>query len=287
MLNKLSFCAFVLLLSLLTACDLPAPTPEPTSTPELTPTPQPTETPPQPSIIRPGQVIVDQRTVGDYVIKLWGDNADLEFVGGYGHFSIERDGRVTMVVDYAHKFPDVPAADLTGEGNPDVVLEQNCGSVRCYTTILLDFGPEPVEKFKIWSGQTAQGDSGRAEFVDLDDDGYYELITHDGIRPECSGSFIKVILQYWGGEGYQLASSQFPEQYVEEIEWQINRLDEEFEREEGVDDCSIARMVTLYMYMGRPEEARAVFERYYTADDAETVWLTLAEGIQQGRFYTE
>lgn len=268
---------------ILAACDQPVPTAEPTKTPVPT------------AVFRPGQVIVDQRTVGDYEIFLWGPDNDVdEFVGGLGHFAVEHNGQPIMIIDKANRFPDVPATDLTGEGNPDIVLERNfTGTICCNETILLDFGPEPTEQLKITSNSSI-GDWGIGKFADLNGDGSYEFITYDGIKVTCNdGSFpcfggvVMVIFEYKPGFGFLPASPQFPEHYVEGIESQIGRLAEEYNQEGRVSLYSIYRLVASYLYMGRPEEAKDTFERYYTAKDVETNWLTLSEGIREGRFFTE
>jgi hypothetical protein len=44
-------------------------------------------------------------------------------------------------------------------------------------------------------------------------------------------------------------------------------------------------VVGSYFYSGRPEDARAVFDQYYTGNDNTAFWLNLTEGISDGRFY--
>ena len=266
-----SIFGFFFLLSFLTACNNQSESPQPVSTPT--------------GSWNFGNVI-DQRTVGDYDIFLWGERVGLDFAGGYGRFTIERDGQILMTIEQADKFNDAPSDDLTGEGNPDILLQtRRGGSHCCIGQVLIDLGPEPVEIIRSWS--SIQGDRGLGEFKDLTNDGIYEIVRADGIEAPCTTPMVKVILEYQPSSGYQPVSQQFPEQYKEDIEFELDRLEEEFARDGSVHHCSIPTIIASYYYMGQKEEAREVFDQYYTADDAEAYWLELIEGIKNGRYYTE
>jgi hypothetical protein len=228
--------------------------------------------------------LIDQRTAGGYQINLWGIDPTANYAYGYGRFSIERDGVVLLEIPEADTFIDSPAVDLTGEGEPDILLGlRNGGSHCCTGTVLINLGAEPEEIIRIWS--SILGDSGKGTFVDLNGDNVYELITADSIKAPCTTPTVKVILQYQAGLGYQQASSTFPEQYNEDIAAAIDRLEEETAIDGTVHRCFFPTVVGSYFYSGRPEEARAVFDQYYTGNDNTAFWLNLTEGISDGRFY--
>ena len=283
--TKLAVVVLYFLCCLSVACKRPPPAPTrsiPTRSPLLYFTPLPT---PPPTVTEIPHKLVDERQVGQYTIGLWAYynvfyTDENPFVGGYGYFSIEAPGQPTIRIDDANTFPEMPAADLTGEGNPDILLGlAHSGSHCCRGTVLLDLGPEPVEVLRLWSGIYGRGNWGSGEFVDLDGDGAYEFITYDGIPVSfCSGARVKVILQYQPGEGYGPAGPDFPEMYADEIS----------QRTGSYRRCSALELVAAYLYAGQPEQARQSFDEFYIfkGDDAESAWLELVEVVENGRFYT-
>jgi hypothetical protein len=183
----------------------------------------------------------------------------------------------------ADKFLDSPAVDLTGEGNPDILLGFYYGGSHCCRGMLLiDLGPEPVELLHIWA--TIQGNRGEGIFKDLDGDGVYELITADAIEAPCTTPTVKVILKYQPDHGFQPASPNFPEQYIEDVEAGIEFIGRDSDPENR---CSIPMLAAAYYFSGRPEEARQIFNQYYTAADAENYWLELETGFKNARFYID
>ena len=287
MINKYLVCALCSLIFLLAACDEPAPTPDSQLPTVISPTP-PAFTP-TPLVETTFNQIIDQRTVGEYEILLWGDDSMLErkAANGYGRFTIERDGETLVIIEEANGFRrNAPIMDYTGDSIPDILLMlRNGGSHCCVGTVMIQLGDEPVELLRVWS--SIDGDGGTGEFKDLNDDGVYEFITQDAIQAPCTTPSVKVILQYTPEDGFHPASPLFPEQYEELIELYTERAETEFARDGGVHQCSIPILASAYYFSGRPKEAKAVFDKYYTAENADTYWQELVEGFHNARFFTE
>lgn len=262
--------------------------------PSLTPVSESSIPTPLPTLIpttRRG-VLVEERLIGNYTVRLWGIPIDYLSEDGQpatayngSHFTIEAPDRPLQYIESAFSFLDMPASDLTGEGNPDVLLKLRTGGSHCCShTILLDMGQEPVEVLNIQA--SIQGNWGQGEFIDLDGDGIFEFITRDGIDAPCSAPSVKVILTYEPGAGYVPVSPAFPEQYQDELARTIEFASQDLEQDGEVHPCSIVPIVAAYVYSGQPELARQNFDAFYTLPDAETFWSNLVQALQNGRFYT-
>jgi len=176
-----------------------------------------------------------------------------------------------LIIPAAWDFYTFGSGDITGDGYPDVVVELYSGGVHCcYTYVVLSLGPElRVIPLPLRA-------DGPATFVDLDDDGIYEVLGWDPIfhyvycgHPQTP--WAQVILGYEEGRGYVPVSPQFPEAYDALIE-RHTVLAEQVKQglHGGPDDlakCMVLHLVLDYLYSGRSEEAWAALYEYYPYPD--------------------
>ena len=143
--------------------------------------------------------------------------ASESLLGFDGTSTIQATGRPMIQIDSAPGLHDLTGTDVTGEGNPDVVVETYSGGAHCcFSTIVYDLGAEPIEVLH------APESNCSGYFEDLDADGAMEFVTCDdnmAYQYCCfAGSpMVKVVMKYYLGEGYLPASTKFRSEYADDI----------------------------------------------------------------------
>lgn len=241
-------------------------TAEPTGTAPFTP-PPPVPTIFVPTSALPGYslYLTGQQQLGRYMIRLFhGSNPDFPWDNTV---TIAATGESPVTIDMVSSV-DFTAADITGEGNPDVIIQRYTGGAHCcFQTLIYDVGssltPVLTTPISNCSGQLVDisGD-GMPEFLTCDDSFAYTFCAFAG------SPMPKVLLQHQPGRGFVPASSSYPEQYADAIV--RDRLTAENASQNSSPEevrCAVLHLVLDYLYSGQQEEGWAALEQYYPLDD--------------------
>jgi hypothetical protein len=160
----------------------------------------------------------------------------------------------------------VSGQDITGDGNPDLVIERYSGGASCCVSyVVLSLGEDMT------SISLPLDSSTRATFRDLDGDGIPEVIGADDrfrcVLCCCANSPLPtVVLRYDRERGYVPASPDFPEIYDAVIpEYRVKaegRWNGPFEEQDPTGRCYVLPLVLAYLYSGRAAEAWEALAQY-------------------------
>jgi hypothetical protein len=237
--------------------------------------------------VTPGNYIQYQKvTIGAYTIRLW---HPVSGTGMYDKATISAAGRADLWVESVQALGELPAADVTGDGYPDVMFETYAGDSHCcWGTVVYSLGPSPAKVLEINSAAGYEKNTGRGTFQDLDGDGRYEFITRDPLKHiACTGPDVKVVLEYEPGRGYVDASYRFPALYVDDIALYTQRAEQNIESSKTGYHCDVYPVVVSYLYTGQRDKAWAEFDRLYLGPDADEFRQDLTQAVQDGRFFAE
>jgi hypothetical protein len=211
--------------------------------------------------------------IGPYAIRLWRNTSEDDF--GFPFDSIATISALeqpTVQIENSVGLGDLTGTDITGEGNPDVIVERYTGGAHCcFSTIIYDLGPKMTRVM-----ETPESNCG-GRLEDLDGDGIYEFVTCDDLFAYVyccyAGSpVVGVILKYEPGEGYVPASPSFAEAYDEDIarDRELAEGASPGENCEWGNDtkCQVLPLVLDYLYLGQVDEAWSEFDRLYDYPDA-------------------
>ena len=262
------------------------PTLTPTTAPSLNtvepPTASPTVVPPD-STEAPGQVtyvIYSEQSIGAYVARIWVP-ANNPFPSMFSLGTIDRGSERLVQLANVAGFEPLPAADLTGEGQPDIGFSLRWGGSHCcWGTVLYNLGDTPQQV--LWVG----GETGVGKFRDLDNDGDWEFITRDRVTGiPCSQPSPMAVLAYSPGLGYAPASPQYPAVFEPEIMDYTAVAEQRAQQNGGMTQCDVSDLMLDYWYSGQSERGAAEFARLYTAADAAEVWAAIQAAAEGGRLY--
>ncbi len=254
-----------------------SPTPGVTRAPTLRSTPAPTIATATPVT----QTLRIEQHVGTYTIRLWHPAQGL-----YDHATISQSGQPEVYVEAVQALGQLPAVDITGEGDPEILFETyQGGSHCCWGTVVYSLGPAPVKILDINSTPDYYGD-GRGTFQDIDGDGQYEFITHDALSGiPCSAPTVQVILRYEPGRGYVGASPYYAKVYADEIAANTRQAETNIEKTHEGYKCDVYPVIVAYLYSGQTARARSEMERLYQGADRSELLDRLEQSVKQGRFY--
>jgi hypothetical protein len=240
----------------------------------------------QQSSVPPDARLAEQLSVSGYAIKVW--DTSVGSVWEYGRAMVEvigPDGSVSTI-DWVSRLDPVSGQDITGDGNPDLVIERYSGGASCCLSyVVLSLGEE------LTSTSLPLDSSMQATFRDLDSDGILEVIGADGrfrcVLCCCANSPLPtVVLRYDRERGYIPASPDFPEVYDAVIpEYQAEaeaRWTGPFEEQDPAGRCYVLPLVLAYLYSGRAKEAWEALAQYSPSTaDAEELRAEI-EGVLSG-----
>lgn len=251
-------------------------------------------------------VLVQENAIGSYIVQLWQE------AGWPWHLGPQDRPVGQLVALLKNERPyalyketaavwlrDGSGTDLTGEGNPDVVIGLYSGGAHCCSsTIVYDLGDRATQVLETpYEDVQCEG-----HFEDLDGDGTAEFVTCDTSHfffGELTSVFdcynwpgVRVILQYDPGQGYVTASAQFAQFYQEDIAKhtdlakRVVRPSGYVKSECGRHQMCDALIVALdYLYTDRPEKARTEFADLYKCPNADEMWNTMVEQITKSLLY--
>jgi hypothetical protein len=210
--------------------------------------------------------LAEQLSINGYTIKTW--DTSVGSVWEHGRAMVEvigPDGSVSTI-DWVSRLDSVSGQDITGDGNPDLVVERYSGGASCCVSyVVLSLGDE------LASISLPLDSSTQAAFRDLDADGILEVIgTDDSFRCVfccCANSPLPTgVLRYDRERGYIPASPDFPEIYDAVIpEYQAKaegRWNGPFEEQDPTGRCYVLPLVLAYLYSGRASEAWQSLEQH-------------------------
>ncbi len=225
-----------------------------------------TATPRQPLSVPADARLAEQLSINGYAIKVW--DTSVGSVWEYGRAMVEvigPDGSVSTI-DWVSRLDPVSGQDITGDGNPDLVIERYSGGASCcFSYVVLSLG-EDLTSIDLPLDCPAQ-----ATFRDLDSDGIPEVIgTDDSFRCVCcccaNSPLPIVVLRYDLEQGYVPAGPDFPEIYDAVIpEYRAKaegRWDGPFEEQDPTGRCYVLPLVLAYLYSGRAAEAWEALAQY-------------------------
>ncbi len=233
-------------------------------------------------------VVQEERLIGDYVIQLW-HNAATDSLFFENVATISANGQTLAQIEMASGFGALTGTDVTGEGNPDLIVETYSGGAHCcFSTILYDLGPTLTKLLESpWSNCGGN-------FQDLDGDGVFEFSTCDdtfayAYCPYAAAPMVQVTLRYEAGHGYIPASPSFAHLYAESIahstEMAENATPEGMGEWDQTTKCGVLPLVLDYLYSGQADLAWSEFNRLYHYPDALLFWTEVTQSISQSPLY--
>jgi hypothetical protein len=250
-----------------------------------TPTPS---YPPEP--ISDTYAVEDERLIGAYIVTLWHNTAaDALGFDNIVTIASAAGGQTLVQLDLVSGFRDYTGHDITGEGDPDLVLERYTGGAHCcFSVIVYNLGPTPTKVLETRESNC----SGR--FEDLDGDSVPEFITCDDLFayvycPYAASPMVQVILRYEPGRGYVPASPHFAQLYAEVIVQHTGLA--EGATAEGMGEwdqttkCGVLPLVLDYLYTGRADRAWEEFSRLYAYPDALLFWAEIVRAVSESSLY--
>ena len=214
--------------------------------------------------------VEDEVSVGRYTIQLIRE-------GEYESYAIlSAPNQPTVKIPYIYEIGKLPAADITGEGDPDVMFLRNDTTLLFgYGTVVYNLGARPTIVLDITQISHMANNTGQGEFKDLNGDGVYEFITMDAIARYffCGLWDIPAVLQYDSTQRrYVSANRQFPDFYDRAISADMAKPETQ------------CHAVNILVYLDRTVEAKALFDRLYPNSDA--TWPVILEQVKHMRYYT-
>jgi hypothetical protein len=232
----------------------------------------PPETPTS-SLFPENEYILDEEyRVEKYAVRVW-----QPIDGGLGFdaiLTLAADGQPRVQVEQFHHFDPFAGTDVTGEGDPDLVIHTYSGGAHCcFSTIVYNLGATVTKVL-----ETPQSNCD-GSFVQLDGDPALEVMTCDDVfaYQYCcyAGSpMVKVILDYDPTAGYVPASPQFAHLYADHIAAHTTlaaqAVPDGLCEYDGTTKCGVLPVVLDYLYSGRASDAWAELYQWYAYPDVDT-----------------
>jgi hypothetical protein len=233
--------------------------------------------------------IEEERIIGPYVIRVWRNTTSEMLMNFDSIATIQTMGQPMIQVDMAPGLHDLTGRDITGEGNPDVVIETYSGGAHCcFSTIVYDLGPTPTEVLRTPESNCS------GYFEDLDNDSVLEFITCDDLFSYQYCCFagspaVKVIMKYYPGDGYLPASTSFRRLYAEDITNHTAAAEKappgEYCEWDETNKCAVLPVVLDYLYSGQWDMAWSELDRLYPHADRETFKEEIIQAAGMSELY--
>ena len=234
-----------------------------------------------------GSRLADKLEISGYVIEVW--ETPVRWAQGHSMVQVRDSNGIIWTADWVNRLVPMPAQDITGEGDPDVVVERYSGGASCCLSyVVLNLGAE------LTSIDLPLDTPCGASFRDLDGDGIFEVIACDDafrcVFCSCASSPLPtVVLRYAGERGYVPAGAEFPEIYDVDIPGFRAKaqagLGEALEEQDPAGRCRVLPLVLAYLYSGRGEEAWTAFSEYYAASDADSCRVEIEQALSSSRLF--
>jgi hypothetical protein len=233
-------------------------------------------------------VVEDEWLIGAYTIQLWRNTA----ADAWSYDSVVTilaDGQTLAQREMVWGIGELTGQDITGEGNPDVIIETFTGGAHCcFSTIVYDLGPTLTKVLETRESNCGGG------FEDLDGDTIPEFVTCDDLFayvycPYALSPMVQAILRYDPAQGYVPASPHFAHLYTEAIATHTGMAEGAAPGEQGEWDqttkCAVLPLVLDYLYTGQADRAWAEFIRLYRYPDALLFWAEVVQNVSDSSLY--
>lgn len=226
-----------------------------------------------------------QENIGKYIVRYWSAPASLDgFVGRA--ITIAAEALPLVEIPEVIRIDDLSGKDITGEGNPDMVVVRHTGGASCCSWVeVYDLGDQVREVL----GSPYSRFSGT--FEDLDRNGAFEFITYDDSYSSSCGYpgavSAKVIFEYDGKE-YRPASPKYAKYYQADIEkhlkWARDAVPTNGDYD-GTTKCSVLPLVLDYLYAGQTDQAWEALHKLYTYPDLNETEAWLKGIMERSPYY--
>jgi hypothetical protein len=238
--------------------------------------------------------------IGKYVIRKWRLNPDVYryTISSIGQPNIQTAPFVeTYNAGHWSGLDPLTGIDITGEGNPDVIIHEFTGGMHCcHIAYVYDLGQTARMLFELNTADCP------GDFLDLDNDGIYEYKTCDpnfqyapltstGFScSHASAPYPISIFKYSPEQGYQSANLQFTHWYAESIESHKKILDEYLQNPSSAKSsvfsiCDVSKLVLDYLYSGQTEKAWETLYQVYPSEMADQYKAKIMTGLENNIFY--
>ncbi len=212
--------------------------------------------------------------IGPYSVRLREEGPD---ISPFHVLEVRLNGETVWHIEDAYlRIDPLTGRDITGEGNPDLVVFTYSGGAHCCTRVyVVDLGPE-VRVFQAGIDSNCVG-----EFRDLEGDSVPEYLTCDDTFAYAYCPFVcspmpRVIMRYEPGKGYTPANHLFSELVLPESERGLEVVEEygpgALGEWDGTDKCALLHLVLPLFLSRRVAEARAALWEFYRFPDLEDFW---------------
>jgi hypothetical protein len=229
---------------------------------------------------------------GTYTVCVWASLED-PAPSAYRVVTIERDGQLLVCVDWATGLGTLSGTDIDASGWPNVVIESYSGGAHCcFATYVYDLADTlvPVEL------PPSPGGNAAGEFVDLDGDGVFEVLTADDSFAYTYCAFagspaVRVVLAYDALEQrYVPASSRFPDLYADEIERDTQRARGALLASadlgwDGTPKCEVLPLVLDHLYSGDVGAAWDALDAWYPFSDKDVFRGEIEATVNASPYY--
>ncbi|MBC8509649.1 MAG: hypothetical protein ISR58_04805 [Anaerolineales bacterium] len=249
--------------------------------------------------------IAEEHVVGKYVYRLWEKDSDVTSLEGdypieYVTLSLVREPSVNIkeIWGMPVTINFYSGKDITGEGNPDLIVESHSGGTHCcFQYYVFDLGETALSTYLETQPSNCFG-----EFKDMDNDGTYEFFSCDDILAYsycsyASSPMAPLVLKFVPGVGYLPATPNYKN--AGEISMRITTdvVEAELGKSQGYPEsdrdavtenvlCPAIQVALDYLYIGERESAEKEFYRLYNYSDVNVIWWNVDTQVSKGRLYT-
>lgn len=210
-----------------------------------------------------------------YDIRVWVSRNDMA-PGFYRVITIERDGVVLTRHDEAVGLGRLTGTDIDGSGRPNAIVECYSGGAHCCSTTYVYDLAEDLMAIEL---PPSPGGNAGADFVDLDGDGTYEVLTADDSFAYAYCSYaaspaVRVVLALdFITRRYVPASFRYPDLYATDIVRDTERAKEAETGDDsgwdGTPKCVVLPLILDCLYSGDADAAWRALDAYYPSPDRE------------------
>jgi hypothetical protein len=228
-----------------------------------------------------------------YIAELWVDIGPTARPY-HGVLVLTRNGELVLREEFVVSLDPLSGTDVTGEGDPDLIVEEYSGGAHCCGgTYILNLSAD-VRRIRIPcpprgnASRLGPDPGGASGFHDLDGDGMFEFVTWDDSFAYEFDSYanspgVPVALRYDPASGYVPVNGLLRHTYEQAIVAQLEQMwaSSQVLANAAVAAPAVTQLVLLYLYLGRSAEAWEALYRFYQFPDVEDLRTHIA-GIVYG-----
>jgi hypothetical protein len=229
---------------------------------------------------------------GDYDVRVWA-SCDESAPSYYRAVTIECEGQILACHDWATGLGGLSGADIDRSGWPNVVIETYSGGAHCcFAAYVYDLAEDLVP---IGLPASPGGNAG-AEFVDLNGDGIFEVLTADDSFAYAYCSYagspaVRVVLEYDATERrYMPASPAYGGLYAADIVRDTMRAENAGSADadlgwDGTPKCEVLPLVLDYLYSGDADAAWGALELYHPFPDRDAFRAEIEAAVAASPYF--